>query len=60
MDRSQRTSKDGITREHAAAILWTLASPDVYRMLTKQWGWTRENYQQWLARTLEASILPHD
>jgi hypothetical protein len=29
-------------------------------MLTKQWGWTRENYQQWLARTLEASILPHD
>jgi AcrR family transcriptional regulator len=52
--------QDGITREHAAAILWTLAGPDVYRMLTKQWGWTRENYQQWLARTLEASILPHD
>ena len=44
--------------EAAAAILWTLASPDVYRMLTVHWSWSREQYQDWLRETLVAALLP--
>ena len=44
--------------EAAAAVLWTLASPDVYRMLTVHWSWSRGQYEDWLRETLIAALLP--
>ncbi len=44
--------------EAAAAILWTLTSPEVHQMLREHWGWTPAAYEQWLRTTLESSVLP--
>lgn len=46
--------------DRAAAILWTLTSPEVHRMLRVVWGWTPEAYQEWLRTTLESSLLETD
>ena len=47
-----------IAPETAGSILWTLASPDVHRMLTVHSGWTSQQYQDWLRETLTATLLP--
>jgi AcrR family transcriptional regulator len=36
----------------AADIAYTVLSPDVHRILTTERGWTAEQYQQWLVRSL--------
>ncbi len=50
--------RNQMTTETAGSILWTLASPDVHRMLTVQNSWTSERYQDWLRETLTATLLP--
>jgi len=50
--------KDSMAVEEAAAVIWTLTSSDVYLMLTDVWQWTAAQYEQWLLRTLEATLLP--
>lgn len=47
-----------MTVETAGSILWTLASPDVHRMLTVQNSWTSQQYRDWLRETLAATLLP--
>jgi AcrR family transcriptional regulator len=44
--------------ERAAETIWTLASPDVARMLCDGQGWTNDQYADWLADTLERTLLP--
>ncbi len=44
--------------DRAAQIVWTLASPDVGRMLCDVQGWTRDEYADWLGDTLVTSLLP--
>ncbi|MDX6201533.1 MAG: hypothetical protein QOJ83_1033 [Frankiales bacterium] len=48
--------RDGV--EGAAAVLWTLTSPEVNHMLRIDWGWTSEQYENWLRTTLAAGLLP--
>lgn len=50
--------KDRMAVEDAAAVIWTLTSSDVYLMLTDVWQWTAAQYEQWLVRTLQATLLP--
>jgi AcrR family transcriptional regulator len=47
-----------VSSEEGAAILWTLASPDVHRMLRTVCAWSPERYAKWLADTLISSLLP--
>jgi AcrR family transcriptional regulator len=42
----------------AAQVVWTLASPDVGRMLCDVQGWTTDEYAKWLEDTLTATLLP--
>ena len=44
--------------DRAADLLWTLASPDVGRMLCDVRGWTSDEYAQWLEESLAAALLP--
>jgi len=44
----------------AGEIIWTLASPDVSRMLCDDRGWTQEEYAEWLEDTLIGVLLPAD
>jgi hypothetical protein len=48
----------GLDEEQAAEIVWTVSSPDVYRLLTVDRGWSQERYVQWLGETLRRLLLP--
>jgi len=50
--------RPGIGEEEAAAIVWTLAGPEVNRLLRTDRGWSRERYVAWLADTLVRTLLP--
>src|SRR5205807_9769412 len=52
--------RPGIGEEEAAAIVWTLAGPEVNRLLRTARGWSRERYVAWLADTLVRPLLPDD
>jgi len=49
--------RDGRTTEQAAAVLWTVTSPEVHRMLRVDWSWSAQAYQDWLGATLLATLL---
>jgi AcrR family transcriptional regulator len=42
----------------AADIIHALMSPEVYRLLVGDRGWSRQKYGQWLKRTLISQLLP--
>jgi AcrR family transcriptional regulator len=47
-----------MSEETAAAIVWSLASPEMHRMLRVDRGWTSESYSEWLGETLTRTLLP--
>jgi AcrR family transcriptional regulator len=49
--------RGGITEEDAAAIVWTLASPEVHGLLRDGRGWTLQRYTAWLAGSLTRILL---
>ena len=56
--RDRGPFRDDMPVEQAAAVIWTLTSPEVHRMLTVDWAWTSTQYQVWLRTTLQATLLP--
>jgi hypothetical protein len=46
--------------ERAGEIIWTVASPDVSRMLCDDRGWSQDEYADWLEDTLVSALLPVD
>jgi AcrR family transcriptional regulator len=50
--------RDGLDRERAADIYATLASPPSYAFLTRERGWTPEQFEDWLADALLCVLLP--
>lgn len=50
--------RPGLKSVEAADLAWTLASPEVYRLLTGDRGWTQDRYERWLSDTLIALLLP--
>ncbi len=49
--------RDGLTEEEAAAIVWTIASPEVHGLLRTERGWTAERYRAWLGETVARTVL---
>lgn len=47
-----------LTEADAADIVYTLMSPEVYRLLTDDRGWSPERYERWLAAALTTQLLP--
>jgi hypothetical protein len=47
----------GMTVEQAADIIFTLASPEVYLLLTAERGWRPAQWQHWLTDTIARAIL---
>jgi hypothetical protein len=43
---------------HLADALWALAGPQLYTQLTAGRGWSTDTYEEWLAATLTATLLP--
>lgn len=59
----QQIASNGPFREkmdeaYATDIVWTLTSPEVFLLLTRDLGWPKEKYVQWLAETLARVLLP--
>lgn len=49
--------RPGLDLTHAAAILHALCLPEVFEDLVRRSGWTAEEYQDWLLRTLKRELL---
>ncbi len=49
-----------VSTRRAGEIIWTLASPDVGRMLCDELGWTQPQHARWLSDTLARTLLPDD
>jgi AcrR family transcriptional regulator len=59
----QQIASNGPFREkmddaYARDIVWTLTSPEVFLLLTRDRGWSKEKYAQWLADMLTRVLLP--
>jgi len=50
--------RPGVTVDHAADLLWTYSSPEVYDLLVLRRGWTAERYGQFIAQALAGALLP--
>lgn len=55
-----RALRPGLRERDAADIVHALASPDVYRLLVEDRGWTGERYEQWLTSILIDQLLQGD
>ena len=44
--------------DEAADVIHVLWSPEVYTILVRELGWSPERYEQWMADTLERTLLP--
>jgi AcrR family transcriptional regulator len=49
--------RDGMTVATAADILWTHTSPELYELLVVRRGWTPDQFGDFIARTLVATLL---
>jgi AcrR family transcriptional regulator len=50
--------RDDLNLDSATDVLWLLKDPALYTALAVDRGWPAERYQAWLARTMQASLLP--
>ena len=50
--------RENMDEGYARDIVWTLTSPDVFLLLTRDRGWSKEKYAQWLADMLTRALLP--
>lgn len=50
--------RPGITVTHAADILWTYSSPELYELLVLGRGWSPERYGRFAAQAMTAALLP--
>jgi AcrR family transcriptional regulator len=44
--------RSGLDVQHARDLLWAVTSRDLYRMLVRERGWTPQEYEDWLTKTL--------
>ena len=50
--------RNGLSEDDAAAIAWTMSSPEVHGLLRVARGWSAERYAAWLAQSLARILLP--
>lgn len=50
--------REGLTRVQAAELIWSMTSPELYLLLTRDLHRTNEQYTQWLTDILIRLLLP--
>lgn len=55
--RKEKSLTKGLTAIKARDILWALTGRDMYRMLVVEQGWTSDEYENWLTKTLISSLM---
>lgn len=56
----RKALRPGLDADTAADILWTLSSPECYEALVLERGWAPTAFENWLADTLAATLLPEE
>jgi AcrR family transcriptional regulator len=49
--------REGLAQDEAADLLWTLAGPEVNRLLRVDRGWSLDRYQAWLGQEVARTLL---
>jgi hypothetical protein len=49
--------RGGLTLKIAADILFTIGSPETYRLLTVDRGWSADRFERWYAETIARLLL---
>jgi len=52
-----RRGQLAVSEREAADILFTLMSPEVFLILTRERGWSAEQYERWLTQAMQATLL---
>lgn len=55
---SHGSLREGLDDARATEVVWTIASPEVYQLLTVDRGWSKADFSQWLGETLSRLLLP--
>lgn len=55
--RANGPLRDGLEDIAARDIVWALSGPEVFLLLTRERGWRKETYQEWLADALMHALL---
>ena len=50
--------RGAMDEETGTAIVWSLTSPEMHRLLRVERAWTAQQYTEWLAETLTLTLLP--
>ena len=50
--------REKMEEDYARDTVWTLTSPEVFLLLTRDRGWSKERYAAWLADMLIKALLP--
>ena len=50
--------RPGLSVAHAAEVMWTYSSPELYERLVLHLGWDLEVYGAFLAEAMIAALLP--
>jgi hypothetical protein len=50
--------RDNMDQAHARDMVWTLTSGEVFLLLTRDRGWSKEQYAEWLVDMLVRALLP--
>ena len=53
-----RKLKSGVEFDEVAELIWAIDSPQVYRSLVRDRGWSPEKYEQWIMRIIERTLFP--
>lgn len=56
----RKALRSGLSQRDAADIVYTVMSPEVYRILTVERGWSEEAHEAWVAHTLRTQLLGTD
>ncbi len=55
---ANKSLRAGLDEVQAGETVWTLSSPEVFSLLIRDRGWTKERYAQWLGDSLSRLLLP--
>jgi AcrR family transcriptional regulator len=50
--------RDGVTLRHAAEVLWTYSSAELYELLVVKRGWPLKRYGRFISDAMIAALLP--
>jgi AcrR family transcriptional regulator len=56
LDRAELL-REGLSKDAARAVLWTMTSREIFRMLVRERGWTGEQYETWLSAALRQQLV---